>query len=139
MCTIWAPKAQFFGHFGPQSKSKFWSLVTFSKSFHLFHISIASHAHCKNCQRCVKYGPQRPNFGAILGPLINKNSGLWSLSQKVFTGFTPIFLHMLIASTFKCVDNMGRIFGPLWTNSSLWSFSQKFSTGFTQVLLCLSI
>ena len=30
---------------GPQSKSKCWVSVTFTKSFHWFHISIASHAH----------------------------------------------------------------------------------------------
>ena len=46
-CKIWASKAQFLGHFGPQSKKNFWRLVTFSKSFHWFHNSIDSHAHCK--------------------------------------------------------------------------------------------
>ena len=86
MCTIWASKAQFLGHFGPKIKSKLWTLVTFSKIFDYFHISINSHAHCKYFRRCVEYGHQRSNFGAILGPQISKNSGLWSFSQKVSTG-----------------------------------------------------
>ena len=47
MCTIKASKAQFLGYFRPQRKSKFWCLVTFSKSLHWFHISITSHDHCK--------------------------------------------------------------------------------------------
>ena len=82
MCTT-----QFLGHFGPQSKSKFWTLVTFSKSFHWFYISIAAHAHCEYFQLYMKYGPQRPNFGAIFGTQISKNSSLWSFSQKSFHWF----------------------------------------------------
>ena len=63
MCTIWATKAQLLGHFGPQSESKLWTLVTF---------------------------------------------------QDVFTS---VLLHMLIASTFNGVWNMGLrdpILGPFW-------------------------
>ena len=47
MCNIWASNAQFLGHFGPQSKKKFWCLITFSKNFHCFHNSFASHAYSK--------------------------------------------------------------------------------------------
>ena len=65
----------------------------------------------------MAYGRQRPNFGTIMGPKISKNSGLWSfVFQKVFTGFISALLHMLIASTFRCVENMGLrgpILGPL--------------------------
>ena len=46
MCTIWA-SVQFWRYFEPRSKSKFRTFVTFSKSFQLFHTSIASHTHCK--------------------------------------------------------------------------------------------
>ena len=44
-----------------------------------------------------------------------QNSGLWSLSQKVFTDFTSVLLHMLIASTFSGVLNMGlrHVRGPM--------------------------
>ena len=69
-------------------------------------------------QRCVEYGPQRSNFWAILDPKVSKNDGLWSLSQRGFSGFISVLLHMLIASTFNCVCNMGfrgPIFGPFWT------------------------
>ena len=77
--------------------------------FHWIHISVTSHAHCKYFQQCVGLR------GPILGPQTSQNSGLWSFSQK---NFTSTLLHMLIASTFRCVENMGRrglIFGPLWT------------------------
>ena len=90
MWTTWTPKAQLLAYFGPQSKSKYWTLVTFSNSLHWFHISIASHVHWKNLQWCVEYGLQRPNFGAILGPKISQSSGLRSFPQKVFTGFTSV-------------------------------------------------
>ena len=45
---------QFLGHFEHQKKSKFRSGVIFSKSFHWFHISIASHANCKCSCRCME-------------------------------------------------------------------------------------
>ena len=78
---------------------------------------------------------------------ISQNSNLWSFSQKVFTGFTSVLLHMLIASTFRGVENIG-LRGPIsrsfWGpkidhNSGLQSFSQKFSTGFTSVLFYMLI
>ena len=68
-------------------------------------------------QRCIQYGPQKANFRAILDPNVSQNSGLWSLSQKVFTDFTSLLLHILIASTFSGVWNIGLgrlICGPFW-------------------------
>ena len=111
ICVQYGPQRP---NFGAPNRSKFWSLVIFSKSFHRFHISIVSYAHCK---RCVEYGTQMPNFVAILGPKISQHSGLWSFNQKVFTCFTSVLLHILTASTFRGVENMGlkgSIFGPLW-------------------------
>ena len=79
-------------------------------------------------------------FLGHFGPQISKNSGLWSLSKIIFTGFTSVLPNMLIASTFKCVENMGlsgSIFGPLWPppqiskNSGLWSFSLLHQSWFT--------
>ena len=98
MCAIWASKIQFLG---PKIGPKFRSFVTFSKRFRWFHSSIISHTHCNNFQKCVEYGLARPNFRAILVAKISPNSGLWSLSQNVFTGFASVMSHMLIASTFR--------------------------------------
>ena len=42
---IWASEAQFLVHGGPQNKSKFWSLVIFSKNFHWFCISLRLHVN----------------------------------------------------------------------------------------------
>ena len=106
MSTIWASKAQFVGYFGPQSKLKFWCLVTFSKSFH-FHISIASHDHCKYFKMCGEYGPQRSNFWATLVPKISKNSGLCSFSQNFSIGFASVLVYMRIWATFSGVLNIG--------------------------------
>ena len=89
----------------------------------------------------------KAQFLAILDPKVSKNSGFWPLSQKVFTGFTSVLLHMLIASNFRCVENMG-LEGPIFGSTlgpkmskdwSLWYFSQKISTGFTSVLVYMSI
>ena len=117
MCEIWASKAQLLGHFGPQSKKNFSCLVTFSKSFHWFHNSIASHAHSKYFMRCGEYGPQRPNFWATLVPQISKNSGLWSFSQKFPTGCTSVLMYMSTWATFRGVFNIGprgTISGSFW-------------------------
>ena len=62
--------------FWPQIKSKFRSLVIFSISFHWFHISIASHAHCEYFYRCREYRPKRPNFRVIVCAKIDHNSRL---------------------------------------------------------------
>ena len=117
MCKIWASKAQFLGHFGPQSKKTFWCLVTFSKSFHWFHNSIASHAHSKYYKMCGEYGPQRTNFWATLGPQTSQNSDLWSFSQKFPTGFASVLQCMSIWATFRGVLNIGPrapISGSFW-------------------------
>ena len=64
---------------------------------------------------------------------LNQNSGLWLLSQKIFTGFTSVLLHMLIAIT-MCGEygpQRSYFWAPLGPkvskNSSLWSSSHKFS------------
>ena len=132
--TFWPPK--FLGHFGPPNESNFRFSTTLLKRFLWIHFSLALHAHW----RCVQYGP---NFWAILNPKVNQNSGLWSLSQKVFIGFTSVLLHMLIASTFKQMGLRGPIVEPFWapskSNSGLWSISQNVFTGFTSVLLHMFI
>ena len=133
-----------------------------------FHISIASHAHCKYFKRCVESEAQiflpfwaskwikinfffkyfvkkfpldsyqscficslellsqmciiwAFDFGPLWAQKVSENSGLWSFSQKVFTGFTSVLLYMLIASTFRCVENMGLrgpILGPHWAQNN---------------------
>ena len=103
MCRIWASKAQFLGHFGPQNRSKFRSLLIFSKIFHKFHFIITSYAYWNLYKRCVQYGPQRPKFWATLGLSIGQYSGLWSFPDKFSTGFISVLLHMLIATNFRGV------------------------------------
>ena len=147
MCKREAPEAQILGHFGPPNESKFRFSNILLKRLVWIHISLALYAHWSYFQRCVKYGPQRPNFWTILGPKVRKFSGVWSLSQKVFTGFTTVLLHMLIPGTFRCVENMG-LRGPIFSvtlgpqisqNSGLWSFKKKNPTGCASVLVHMSI
>ena len=117
VCKRGAPEAQILGHFGPPNESKLRFSNILLKSLLWIHTSLALYAHWSYFQRCVKYEPQRTNFWAILGSKVRKISGVWSLSQKVFTGFTTVLPHILIPSTFRCVENMGLrgpIFGPLW-------------------------
>ena len=90
-------------NFGPPNESKFRFSNIMLKSFLWFHISLALYAHWSYFQRCVQYGPQRPNFWVILDSKLSQNSVLWSLSQKVFTGFTSVLLHMLILPVFSVV------------------------------------
>ena len=118
MCKICASKAQFLGHFGPQSKTNFWCLVTFKKTSHWFHNSIASHAHSKYFYICGEYGPQRPNFWATLGPQISQNAGLRSFSQRFSTSFAPVLVYMSIWATFRGVLNIDPR-GPI--SRSFWS------------------
>ena len=62
-------------------------------------------------------GFRAPILAPFFGPQISRNSGLWAFSQIVFTGFTSVLLHMLIASAYRCVQNVGirgPILGPLW-------------------------
>ena len=111
MCIIWASKAQILG----SQIVLNCGLRSFSQSFQWFHISIVSHAHFNYFYMSIDYGPQRLNFWTIFGPKISKNSSLWSFSQKVFTAFTSVLLHMLIATL-----------GPkIGQNTGLWSFSKN--------------
>ena len=58
--------------------------------------------------------------GPIFGPYwAQSKTNIWCsvTFSKSFTGFTTVLLHMLIPSTFRCLENMGLrgpIFGPLW-------------------------
>ena len=52
------------------------------KSFLWIHINLALYAHWIYFQRCVHYGPQRPNIWAILGPKVSQNFGLVTFSKK---------------------------------------------------------
>ena len=82
------------------------------KRFCYIHLKLDLQAHWSYFCRCIKERHQRPNFWAILGLKVRKISGVWSLSQNVFTGFTTVLLH-----TFRCVENMGLsgpIFGSFW-------------------------
>ena len=113
-CVKEAPEAQILGHFGPPNESKFRFSNILLKSLVWIHISLDLYAHWSYFMRCVKYGP---NFWVILSPKVRKISVVWTLSQNLFTGFTTVLLHMLIPSTFRCVENMGPrgpILGPLW-------------------------
>ena len=125
---------------GRPNESKFSFSTILLKSFLCIHISLVVYAHWSHFLRCVPYGHQRPNFWAILNAKVSKNSGLWSLSQ---TGFTSVLFHLLIASIFSGVWNMGfrdPILDPkISQNSGLWSFSQKVFTSFTSVLLHMLI
>ena len=90
--------------------------------YHWTHTSLASYVHWSYFQRCVQYGPQRPNCWPFLDPKVSQNPGLWSLSQKVSTGFTTVLLHVLIASIFSGVWNKGptgKIMGPFWPPNEL--------------------
>ena len=111
-------KAQFLGHFGPQSKSNFLCLVTFTKSLYCFFISIASHAHLKYFSMCGEYGPQRPDFWATSGPKISENYGLWSFSQKFSIGLTLVLVYTSIWATFGGVLKIG-LWGPI--SGSFWA------------------
>ena len=126
-CTIWVSKAQFLSHLGPQSKSKFLSLITFSKRFHWFHFSMASHAHCKYFKMCGEYGPQRlfgpRNFGIF--------SGLWSFSQNCFTGFVSVFGNRPIGAIFRGMLNIG-LRGPI--SGSFWAPKQMIIQVFSHFL-----
>ena len=135
-----------WGNLGLPNESKLRFSTILLKICIRTRISLALYAHWGYFQRCVQYGP-RSNFGDILNPEVSQNSGLLSLSQKVFSCFTPVLLHILIASTFRSVENMGLkspILGPLWAQnkfkkSSLWSFFQKIFMGFASVLVYMSI
>ena len=101
--------------YGPQGPT-LWAILDskvspnsglWSRFQNLFTGFTTLHAQYKYFQWFVGYGPWRPNLGAILGSKISHNANHWSFPQNVFTGFTPVLGHMVIASTFRCVDNMG--------------------------------
>ena len=129
-------------NFWPPSESKIQDFDYFVqvKRFPWIHISLTLYAHWSYFQRFVQYGPQRPNFWTILDPTVCKNTGLSSLSQKVFTSFTSVLLHMLIASTFRCVENHGLQRSNFWVPKQIkipvfGHFLKKISTGFASVLV----
>ena len=134
MCKIWASKAQLLS---PQIAV-----------FGLFHIQVSTgltsvmfYMLIVTTFRGCWIWASNAHFGGILGPQISQNSGLWSFSQNVFTGFTSVLPHMQVllevwrrrASESQFLGH----FGP--QNSRLLSFSQKVSTGFASVLAYMSI
>ena len=123
MCAIWASMPQFLGHFGPQSKAKFWTLVTFSNNFHCFHISMASYAHFRCVWNMGLIGPVLGPFWVHFGSQNeSKFRSLVIFSKSVWLDrFTSVLLHMFIASTFRCVENMGPR-GPIWGLQNTYKF-----------------
>ena len=102
------PKGPIFGPFqvGPQSEAKFWALVTLWKSFHWFHIIIASHAHCKYLERFVIFGPWKSNFGVILCPKISQIQVFGHFLKK-FSLVSHLYRFTCSLQVFfKCVENM---------------------------------
>ena len=91
-------RPKFLGHFRPLNESKFRFSNILLKSFYWINTSLALFVHQSYFQRFVQSGPQRPNFWAILGPKVSQNTCVWSLLQKIFTGFISVLLQMLIAS-----------------------------------------
>ena len=107
--------AQFFSHFGPQNRSKFQSLVIFTKIFHWFHISLGFKCQFELLLEVCWISAPEAQFPAILGPEIDYNSGLQSFSQIFSTDFAPFLLYMLIRDTFRCISIMcpkGLFSGP---------------------------
>ena len=74
-----------------------------------------------------------PNFEAVLDPKTSQNCGLWSFSQKVFNGLTSVLLHMLIARTFRCVEDIG-LRGPL-----LGHFGSQYKSKFRSLVIFSNI
>ena len=106
-CVYYRPqRPKFFGPFWASRWVKIEVFEYFVKSVLWIHINLALYAHWRNYQSFVQYGPQRPNFWAILGLKVSKNSSVWSLSLDVFTGLISVLLHMLITSSFRCVKNL---------------------------------
>ena len=59
-------------------------------------------------------GLRDPIFLGHFGLQISKNSGLWSFSQNISTGFVSLFVYLSIWATFRGVLNIGPI-GPIST------------------------
>ena len=137
MCTLWASKAQFFD---PKVSKNPEIFGHFLKFFFTGFPSVLLHILISSTFSGVWHmGIRGPILGSFWVPKISHNSGLWSFAQKVFTGFTSVLLDMFIASTFRCVENMGFRGPQINKISSLWSFSKKNSTGFASVLAYISI
>ena len=127
VCGMWASEAQiFWAILGLEMNQNLgllfcyffslWLSLMFSKVSSGF-TSILLYMSIRTTFRDVyNMGFKGTVFVAILDPKVSKNAGLWSLSQKVFTGFTSALLHVLIASTFRRVENIGPggpVLGPL--------------------------
>ena len=123
MCKIWASKAQFLGHFGPQSKKHFWCLVTFSK------LSLVSQQYCFTCSFQIlldvwRIWASEAQFLGHFGPPNKSSSGLWSFSKIFRTGCASVLVYMSIWATFRGVLNIGLRdpmsghFGPQIDNNS---------------------
>ena len=61
-------RSKFWGHFGHPNELKFRFLTILLTSFLWIHISLALYANWSYFQICIQYGPQRPNFWALLDP-----------------------------------------------------------------------
>ena len=97
-------KAQFLGHFEPK--------VSKNSGHVLKKFSLISHQYCLICSLQVLSAvcgiwALEVQFWGHLGLQKSQNSGLWSFSQNVLTSLTSVSLHMFIASTFRCMVNMG--------------------------------
>ena len=73
---------KYLGHFGPPIRLKLGFSTILSKSLHWIYTGLSLHAHWSYLQRCVEYGPQGPNYWAILGPKIGHNYGFLTFSQE---------------------------------------------------------
>ena len=98
--------------FGTLNKSKFRSLVIFSKQFHWFRISLGAHCQLELILEVCRIWAQRPNFRVILGPQIDHNSGLQSFHQIFSNGFTSFLFYMLIGGILCVFQLCAPISGP---------------------------
>ena len=112
------PEAKFLCHFSASQWVKMQVFEYFVKKFLL-----DSHQSCFICyayySQMGTISASKAQFLGHFGPQVHvsKNCSVWWLSQNVFTGFTSVLLHMLIASTLRCVENMGPLvpfLGPPW-------------------------
>ena len=132
-----------FGPFGALSKSKFWTLVTFTKRFHWFPISIASHALQVLSVVCGIWASEA-QFGGYHGP---KNKSKF----RFLIIFSQSFHQYCFTWSWQVLLDVWRIWAKyvlFWATlgsqisqiSGLWSFSiKKNSTGFASVLVYMSI
>ena len=133
-CVEYGPQGASFGtnmyHLGPKisQNSNLWS-----KSFHWFHTSIASHAHCKYVWRCGEYWLQRPNL-VHSGPQNRSKLQPLVIFSKRFHWFRiRLGLHVNLSYFQRCVEywpqrsNFQVILRPeIYHNSGLQSFEWFF-------------